>query len=58
MPRKNRRKGMACTGPANGHPRYGSRATRRASKFGCQPIEGERLEKILAEVCRRADRDR
>lgn len=58
MRKRTRRKGMAYTGPAKGHPRYGSRATRTASKFGVQPIEGERLKQILEEACRCAVRDR
>ena len=35
------------TGPANGHGRYGSRATRTDSKFGVHPISLEKLEELL-----------
>ena len=34
-------------GPANGHGRYGSRATRTDSKFGVRPISLEKLEELL-----------
>ena len=45
MPRKS----LRFTGPANGHPRFGSRATRTASKLG-RAISLRRLEQLLAEA--------
>jgi hypothetical protein len=32
---------------ASGHPRYGSRHTRRMSKLGVKPISGDKLEQII-----------
>lgn len=39
--------------PANGHSRFGSRATRTESKFGVRPISGQRLETLLTEQKKR-----
>ena len=48
MPKRERPdRRLQSAAPANGHARYGSRATRTASKLGVRPISGTRLEVLL-----------